>query len=125
VLTGASNIASATFPRFIDGVTGLNVGNSSSTDSGDTIGPPLVITKFGIRMQNAAPAGVTYTFFVRKTNGTVGDTTATCTVPSLGTTCTFSGTVNTGAGDELNIHVTRSGSTATTPGWVVWSIAYS
>jgi hypothetical protein len=122
-------VTSTTFPRFISGISGFNVGNSSSGtgDTGDVLGPALTITKMVIKIENAAPASpaTTYAFAVRKTNGTVQDLGAACTIPAGSSTCTFTGSVATGVGDELNLHVSRTGSTSASPGWVLWTISYS
>jgi hypothetical protein len=33
--------------------------------------------------------------------------------------------VNTAAGDELDLHLSRTGSSSAVPGWVLWTIQYS
>ena len=106
------------------GLSDVPTSGAGSGDTGQSLGPPLSIASYTIKVQTAPGNGNSYTFNLRHAGS--GDYTPAnqCVISNLNTSCTFSGsTITTGAGDSINWSVARTGSNS--PGWVLWSIAYS
>jgi hypothetical protein len=128
-LVGAAQVDSGSMPRWIQGVSGFTLGDSSSQNTGQTVGPALTVTGITVKTQTAANSTNSWKFTLHQAGSTLasGDY-ASCIVQagSAPNTCQVTGlSVNIPAATSINWHLEHTGSGSTLPGWVLLTIQYS
>jgi hypothetical protein len=108
--------------RYLQGIDGLGLANSSSSDNGQMV-PAMTVTGFKITIANAPAGSTSYTFTLHKEGST--NYAAACTITGTAKTCQWTGTQAIAAGDSVSWEMHRSSSSAAGVGSVAWSLTYA